>query len=133
VGALTGAGIDFAIQLLENGGNLDCIDWGSVGDSALAGAAFSGLGPTGFLLGRGGAQASRYGYNKAPGILNGGNTRFGWSGPTKSSSDALSYRVGKQHNDLRGIRIPSGGAPVRDGIVSGVVVSPAVGGGCGCK
>ncbi len=37
-GAAAGAGIDIATQLATNGGNFDCINWGSVGVSAALGA-----------------------------------------------------------------------------------------------
>jgi hypothetical protein len=76
-----------------------------------------------------------YGYNNAPGILNQGHMRFGWSGP-KNGSDVLSGRIGNQHFDVPGIKIPSGANPTRDGAVSGVVGGSANraarGGKCGC-
>lgn len=49
VGGLIGGGIDLGVQLLTNGGNFSCVDWGSVGISALAGAAGSALGGAGTL------------------------------------------------------------------------------------
>ncbi len=42
-GALWGAGIDIAIQLLTNGGRFDCLNWNQVMSSALWGAAFGGV------------------------------------------------------------------------------------------
>lgn len=136
VGAVTGAGVDIVFQLLQNGGDLGCINWGSVGMAALSGAALSGLGPTGFLFGRGGARASQYGYNSSPGILNRGNTRFGWSGPV-NGKDVISGRIGNNnHFDIPGTGIPSGGNPIRDGVVSGVIgggANRAGRGDCGCK
>jgi RHS repeat-associated protein len=135
LGAVTGAGVDLVIQLLVNGGNLDCIDWESVGISALSGAALSALGPTGILLGRGGARASQYGYSRMPGILNRGNIRVGWSGP-KDGLDVLSLRVGRQHYDVPGIGVPSGAHPLRDGTISGGLgggVTQAAKGSCGCN
>lgn len=60
-GGLVGGGVDLAMQLIRNGGKFQCVNWGQVGVSALAGAALSGLGPTGWLLGRGGARAAAYG------------------------------------------------------------------------
>ena len=44
VGMLAGAGSDIALQLLMNGGDFNCIDWGSVGVSALMGAVPGGAG-----------------------------------------------------------------------------------------
>jgi hypothetical protein len=47
-GALIGGGIDLALQLATNGGNLSCVDWGRVGHAAavgaIGGAAFGALG-----------------------------------------------------------------------------------------
>jgi RHS repeat-associated protein len=43
VGAGIGAGLDVALQLARNGGNAGCIDWTSVGLSAVAGALTGGL------------------------------------------------------------------------------------------
>src|SRR5665213_844714 len=63
-GALVGGGIDLGTQLIQNGGSLSQVNWTSVGVSALGGVLFSGLGPTGFLLGRGGNQAVMYGYSE---------------------------------------------------------------------
>lgn len=119
-----------------NGGNYQCIDWSSVGNSALTGAALSTLGPTGALLGRGGAQASLHGYNQTPGLLNRGYIRLGWSGPVgPDKMDVLSLRVGRSHFDLNllgGIR--SGADPLRDGGLAGLLGAGlnSSGGACGC-
>src|SRR5690606_8633872 len=43
-GALIGGGFDLASQLLQNGGNLSSVDWGSVGQSAAIGGALGGFG-----------------------------------------------------------------------------------------
>lgn len=43
MGAGVGAGIDLGIQLFSNGGQFECVDWGSVGLSAVAGALTGGL------------------------------------------------------------------------------------------
>ena len=43
-GALVGGGFDLASQLLQNGGNLSGVDWGSVGQSAAIGGALGGFG-----------------------------------------------------------------------------------------
>jgi RHS repeat-associated protein len=125
VGAVSGAGFDLALQLLMNGGNLGCVNWDSVLFSGLAGAALSGLGPSGFLIGRGGPKAAPFGYSRTRALLNRGNTRFGWSGP-KNGKDYLSLRVGKKHYDVPGTGVPSGGNPARDGAASGLL-----GGGLG--
>ena len=133
-GALTGAVIDVGIQLVQSGGSLGCLGWGSVGTAALSGAALSGLGPTGFLLGRGGARAAQFGYGRSPGLLNRGVVRFGWSGP-KNGSDVVSLRVGRMHYDIPGTSVPSGANPIRDGAVAGATAGGAnglLGDSCGC-
>lgn len=135
LGRLSRCGIDIATQLLQNGGDLRCLDWTSIGIAAAAGAGLSSLGPTGLLLGRGGARASQFGYDSAPGIINRGTTRFGWSGPV-NGRDVLSVRVGRQHYDIPGTGVPTGANPVRDGAVSGALgggTSRAAGGPCDCK
>jgi RHS repeat-associated protein len=43
-GMLVGGGFDLATQLIENGGNVNNINWGSVGESALIGGALGGFG-----------------------------------------------------------------------------------------
>ena len=45
-GAAIGGGLDLALQLIENGGNLRCVDFGSVLISAAIGAVAPGLGDT---------------------------------------------------------------------------------------
>jgi RHS repeat-associated protein len=42
-GALIGGGIDLALQLATNGGNLSCVDWGRVGHAALVGGISGGV------------------------------------------------------------------------------------------
>ena len=42
-GAASGAGLDLLLQLLQNGGDLNCIDWESLGLSAALGAGGGGL------------------------------------------------------------------------------------------
>jgi RHS repeat-associated protein len=118
-GALGGAATDLVLQLLLNGGNLDCVDWADVGQAALTGAALSAFGPTGALLGRGGTRAAQFGYSKSAGLANRGAFRFGWSGP-RNGRDVLSLRIGKAHRDLPFVPgVPSGANPVRDGAFSG--------------
>ena len=55
VGAAIGGGLDLALQLIENGGNLRCVDFGSVLISAAIGAVAPGLGDTNKAL-----KAARY-------------------------------------------------------------------------
>ena len=38
IGAIEGAALQTALELAKNGGNIDCVDWGAVGDAALQGA-----------------------------------------------------------------------------------------------
>jgi RHS repeat-associated protein len=47
VGALIGAGLDIGLQLLTNGGNVNCINWWEVGASAAVGAFGGWLGELG--------------------------------------------------------------------------------------
>jgi RHS repeat-associated protein len=136
VGAVVGGGLDLAEQLLSNGGNFECVDWGDVGTSALAGAATSFLGPTGGLLGRGGAKAVGHGYSKSAGLLNHGNTRFGWGYNQKSGRDVLRGVSGRNKTDILGSGVKSGANPGRDGAVSGAIgggaeaIRNGTGGGC---
>jgi RHS repeat-associated protein len=44
VGAATGAAIDIALQLWQNEGRWECIDWGQVGRSAIIGGVLGGIG-----------------------------------------------------------------------------------------
>jgi RHS repeat-associated protein len=128
VGALTGGGVDLAVQLFQNGGNFNQVNWTSVGVSAVVGAGLSGLAPTGWLLGRGGARAAQYGYDQAPGLLNKGATRFGWSYNATTDSEVLSARVGSTHFDIPGTSILPGADPIRDGLIAGITAGVGVGG-----
>jgi len=106
--------------------------------SALAGAALSGLGPTGFLLGRGGARAVQFGYSESAGLLNYGTTRFGWGARQEASgavSDVLRLVVNGAKTDIPGIAIPAGANVVRDGAVAGAVAGAGAAAttSCGCK
>ena len=130
IGAAISGGIDLGTQLAQNGGNFGAVNWGSVGTSALIGAGLSALGPTGALLGRGGSRAAQFGYNQAPGLLNRGAMRFGWSGP-KNGLDVLSFRNGAKHFDLPGLGLKSGANPIRDGFLSGLLGGSTSGGSCG--
>jgi RHS repeat-associated protein len=54
IGAAIGGGMDLAIQLIENGGNIKCVNWWSVAGNAALGALGGGLGGkalTGYLRG----------------------------------------------------------------------------------
>jgi hypothetical protein len=134
VGGLIGGGIDVAIQLAKNGGNFDCVSWGQVGISAAAGAAFSGLGPTGFLLGRGGQRAAQFGYSESAGILNHGSRRFGWGYRESDNSNVLRLVIDNVKADLPGAISPVA-RPIRDGLIAGAVGGGAVGAAsdCTCK
>ncbi|AXQ29557.1 RHS repeat protein [Solimonas sp. K1W22B-7] len=136
VGAVVGAGVDLAAQLLRNGGDLNCVDLGELGVSALAGAAFSGFGPTGFLLGRGGARAVGYGYSESAGLLNTGATRFGWGYRASTNSDVLRAVVNGAKTDIPGTAIPAGANAARDGAIAGAIgggSTAAANSSCGCK
>lgn len=115
------------IQLIQNGGNFGQVNWTSVGVSAVVGAGLSGLAPTGWLLGRGGTRAAEFGYDQAPGLINRGTTRFGWSYNAATESEVLSARVGSTHFDIPGTSISAGAAPIRDGLIAGTVVGVGVG------
>jgi hypothetical protein len=56
---------------------------------------FSGLGPTGFLLGRGGQKAVQYGYSESAGVLNHGARRIGWGYRGTDNSNVLRVVVDK--------------------------------------
>jgi hypothetical protein len=128
VGGVVGGGLDLIGQLARNGGRWSCVNPWQVGAAALSGAALSGFGPTGWLLGRGGKQAAEYGYSGTAGLLNYGGRfggfRFGW-GPRKGSggamSDILRLGMGKKKLDVPKIAIRSGARPIRDGAVAGGV------------
>jgi hypothetical protein len=87
--------------------------------SALSGALLSGLGPTGFLLGRGGQRAAAYGYSETAGLLNTGETRLGWS--FNGESDVLSFRSGSTHFDIPGLSATAGADPVGNGVFAGAI------------
>lgn len=109
--------------------------------SAFAGAALSGLGPTGFLLGRGGERAVAYGYSESAGLLNYGATRFGWGARREAGgvvNDVLRVVIDGSKTDIPGIAISAGANAARDGAVAGTAAGVAVGvvgGGnnCGCN
>ena len=52
-GAVAGGAVDLGLQLIQNGGILDCVDWGSVGTSAAIGGlgAIPGAGAAGAAAG----------------------------------------------------------------------------------
>lgn len=49
IGAGIGFGVDVALQLIQNGGNWDCINWGQAGISAALGAVGGGLASRGLV------------------------------------------------------------------------------------
>jgi RHS repeat-associated protein len=121
LGFIVGGGIDLGIQLIQNGGQLNQVNWTSVGVSAVAGAALSGLMPTGFLLGRGGERAAKFGYNETAGLVNNFETRFGWGFKEKIQSDVLRASIGGVHYDVPLISMAAGANPVRDAFVAGTM------------
>jgi hypothetical protein len=125
-GAASGAGIDLVTQLVENGGQFSNVSWTSVGTSALAGAVVSTFGPTGLLLGRGGARAAQFGYSESAELLNRGTVRFGWSFNQGAREDVLSLRVGSSHVDIPGTGLPAGANPVGNGLAAGAVAGTGV-------
>ncbi|MBX3617112.1 RHS repeat-associated core domain-containing protein [Nitrosomonas sp.] len=136
IGGLIGAGIDLTLQLFQNGGDLECLDGRSIVTTALSGAALSGLGPTGFLLGRGGTKAASYGYSESAGVLNNASTRFGWGYRASDNSNVLRAVVNGSKTDIPGTAISPLASPLRDGAVSGVIgggANRAAGDSCGCK
>lgn len=120
VGALVGGGIEALTQLALNGGNTSCLNYGSILKAAGLGALLSGLGPTGFLFGRGGRRAVQYGYSKLAGLLNKGKRRFGWGYNGKNNTDVLRYVGPGGKRDLFSKGPKSGAQPGRDGALSGV-------------
>jgi len=48
--AAIGGGVDLAIQLAQNGGDISCVDWGKVGAAALIGAAGGFVGEIGAFI-----------------------------------------------------------------------------------
>jgi RHS repeat-associated protein len=72
VGAATDAGMELASQLIENGGNIDCLDWGNVMSSGVNGGISGGLtGPLGkALTGVKGLRRAAGGGDKAGSVPN---------------------------------------------------------------
>ncbi|NBQ68345.1 MAG: hypothetical protein EBU46_05730, partial [Nitrosomonadaceae bacterium] len=136
VGAFVGAGTDLTLQLIQNGGTGSNLSFRSIRTSALAGTAFSTLGPTGLLLGRGGARSLPYGYSRYAGILNHGNVRFGWGYRRADDSNVLRSVINGRKTDIRGVRVSPRANPIRDGAVSGATgggVKRAIGDSDNCK
>jgi RHS repeat-associated protein len=136
IGGLIGGGIDLAWQLIQNGGNLGCVDWGDVALSAGLGAGFSMLGPSGPIFGRAGSKAAQLGYKG--GILNTGNTRIGWS--WHQGRNWFGVHGGKPytpgHWHATPIPGPSGPGVVGFGVGGGVAGGAAgagIGGGAECQ
>jgi len=100
VGGISSALLDITFQLIESGGQIGCINSSRVLKSAIFGAGLSGLGPTGFLIGRGGKKAAEHEFNRSRSLLNRGNNRFGWSFNKQRDANMLSLRSGKKHFDL---------------------------------
>lgn len=138
VGAGVGGVVDLGGQLIANGGNVSCVNWGSVGRSMLLGGAFGTLGPSGLLLGRA-TKLKGIGQLGYRGLLNRGNTRFGWTYNKAAGRNFLGPHGGKPgtpshwHNDL--IPGPRNFHPVGEGVVAGAAgggLSSAMRGRCAC-
>jgi RHS repeat-associated protein len=126
VGAAVGAGTDLAIQLIVNGGQLDQVNWYSVAIAGVVGAGLSGLAPSGWLLGRGGARAAEFGYDQAPGLINQGFERFGWSYSEDLDVEILSKRIGGEHLDISTfLTLTAGANPVTEGAAVGALTGEA--------
>ncbi len=120
-GAIIGGGVNLGVQLIANGGQLAQVNWYSVGASAIIGAGLSGLGPTGFLLGRGGNIAAQYGYSESAGLLNQGAVQFGWSYNESLEADVLSLRIGQTHFDIPAISAVAGADSLGNGTLAGAL------------
>jgi RHS repeat-associated protein len=123
VGGAVGGALDFGLQLLSSGGRLSVVSWSQVATAALAGAALSGLGPSGWLLGRGGARAASYGYTQSAGLINRGYLRFGWGYRGADDREVLRLGVGRPHYDVPVVNLRPGANPIRDGAVAGTAAA----------
>ncbi len=121
IGALIGGGIDLAGQLHNGNGNWSCVRWGEVGWAAATGAALSGLGPEGFLLGRGGLKAAEFGYPKIAGLLNSAANRFGWGYNADVEATVLRAVIGSTKFDVPGIALAGRANALRSGVPAGTV------------
>ena len=131
LGAAVGAGTDLRIQLFLSKGNWSCVGWSDVAISAAIGVLLSGLGPEGFILGRGGAKAYQHGYPAWAPRPNRGNRRFGWS--SKNRRTALHLGIDKKHYDLPG-SLAGEASPLRSGIPGGLGAGAATGSqSCSCQ
>jgi len=83
VGALIGAGIDLGLQLVLNGGRLDCVNWKEVGISAATGALGGGL---------------VNGIGKLKKGSNAWNATRGWLGGPKGPGGAFTRQTGQQYH-----------------------------------
>lgn len=162
IGAIVGGGSNLAMQLLQNGGNLGCVDWGDVGIATGVGAVAGALAPfaaTGVMAaGLGGASnVVQYGLTQwsngnaitgqgmawnaltgaGGGLIGGGFTRAGlrWD----EASPWLDKGVARAMNDSNDLALNAGtSALLRNaaGGMNGNLPDPrdsGGGGGCGCK
>ena len=122
-----GAGLELITELLENNFRLDCLEPWKIGASGIVGAALSTLGPTGALLGRGGAKQAAYGYGKKAGLLNRFYVRLGWSFNQKAGQNVIRFGLGHgrsaKHFDLGRISALGGATPWGDGALAGMVAA----------
>jgi RHS repeat-associated protein len=163
IGALVGGGSNLAMQLLQNGGNWSCVDWGDVGIATGVGAVAGALAPfaaTGIMAaGLGGAaNAVQYGLTQwsngkqitgqgmawnaltgaGGGLIGGGFSRAGlrWD----EASPWLEKGVARAMNDSNDIALNTGASNLLRNAAGGMYGnlpdprdSGGGGGGCGCK
>ncbi|GAB2190513.1 hypothetical protein MAH1_21210 [Sessilibacter sp. MAH1] len=142
VGGFISGVIDLAAQLLENGGDWDCISWGNVAGTAAIGAVLSSTGPGGVLFGRSANAAGRFGsFPPRPGIFNRGNSRFGWSFNRNTQRQHFSAHGGRPntpshwHRDSP-VSLPAGdfnGSFALGGGLAGGATGAASGEDCRCQ
>jgi RHS repeat-associated protein len=114
-GILIGGAIDLGIQLISNGGKLECVDWGQV---AISGGIGGALGGVGGLVAKGGIAARRAGAVER--LLQGGtkgpvgkSRQIFKSGGFEQANKEFNRLVGKlpvknQGNGIRSATLPDG-------------------------
>lgn len=114
-GILIGGAIDLGIQLISNGGKLECVDWGQV---AISGGIGGALGGVGGLVAKGGIAARRAGAIER--LLQGGtkgpvgkSRQIFKSGGFEQANKEFNRLVGKlpvknQGNGIRSATLPDG-------------------------
>ena len=135
IGGVISGAMDLGAQLIGNGGELSCVDWGDVAISTGIGGILSSTGPGGVIFGRSARHAAQYGsFPPRGGIFNTGNERVGWSFRANTGRQHFSGRVGRRHSDSEG-SLPIGdnnGRFSAGGGLAGGGIGATNGGGCGC-